>query len=434
MGTWANRRFARNFRPEVSHAVVNVLDPKLMASVFSQVGLSETYELRHKRWVLLLDRKLKPTYRHVAIPRCLGIVPAPFGACTRYTGLIGQDLRKWQGAAAKLASAIRVPQVVVSEPEPGVFELQLRVVDPIRSPITLPTVVPPNSWSLPLGLDEAGLMRTLPLANVSGVVVGGLPGSGKSAWLASALGGFGSFRAVQFVIIDGKGGQDLSCLQYRSTRFLNDDLDLEGVAEALSAVRELVRERVRNGQRLFGSSNFWDRGPSEHAPLVFVLIDECQTFLDPRQLISKERKALGAEIHAMVNYLVRKGRSAGVVTILATQKPTADSLPTDIRDNSTLRVCFGVRSAPAATAVLGDDWNPGDSVSPLGESTGIGVAALDGGFVRFRAPYVPEAAIAHHMWRYSGLLQDPWQLMAAMLSPAFEDSAPNSSSPTRVGS
>jgi len=91
MGTWANRRFAKNFCREVSHAVVNVLDPKLMASVFYQVGLSETYELRHKRWVLLLDRKLKPTYRHVATPRCLGIVPAPFGACTRYTGLIGQD-------------------------------------------------------------------------------------------------------------------------------------------------------------------------------------------------------------------------------------------------------------------------------------------------------------------------------------------------------
>lgn len=431
MGNRAARRYAKSFDPEVADAIVRILDSRWMASVFSQVGLTATFELRHAKWILLLDRwgndkpTMKPTYRKLFAPSLVWIGPAPFGARVRFTGVVGQDLRQWQSAAAKLGSAIGVPEVVAGEPAPGVFELELRVRDPIRSPITLPAVPPAAAWALPLGVDEVGVMRALPLANVSGVVVGGLPGSGKSAWLASALASFGSSPAVQYVVIDGKGGQDLSCLQYRSVRFLNDDFDLEAVVDSLAAVRDLVRDRVRNGRQLFGTSNFWDRGPSRQVPLVFVLIDECQTFLDPRQLVSKERKALGAEIHSMVNYLVRKGRSAGVITILATQKPTADSLPTDIRDNATLRVCFGVRATPAATAVLGDDWNIGDSASPLGAPIGIGVAAVEGGFVRFRAPYVSEAAIAHHMWRFSALRRDPWQLMAA--------AATHGSSQLRIG-
>lgn len=190
---------------------------------------------------------------------------------------------------------------------------------------------------------------------------------------------------------------------------------LTGVVTLLQALVELVRGRISNGQGLFGSSNFWHRGPSVEVPLVFAVIDECQTFLDPRQLITKERKMIGAEIHAVVNYLVRKGRSAGVVSILATQKPTADSLPTDIRDNATLRLCFGVQSVYAASAVLGDDWRSEDCASPLGAPTGIGVAAIDGRFCRFRAPYVPESVVKAHMARWVASRGDPWKLLDEQL-------------------
>jgi DNA segregation ATPase FtsK/SpoIIIE-like protein len=104
------------------------------------------------------------------------------------------------------------------------------------------------------------------------------------------------------------------------------------------------------------------------------------------------------------------------VTILATQKPTSDSLPTDIRDNASLRVCFGVQSTYAASAVLGDDWSAASSVSPLGASVGIGVAAVDGKFVRFRAPYIPESTIARQMNDCAVLCLDPWQLLDAQLT------------------
>jgi hypothetical protein len=385
------------------------------------LGLGVCAQVRRSFWSLVAESVVtNRTPRHISCvkrftPELLAVIPAPFGARVRFAGLVGQDLRQWQAAAAKLASAIGVPMVFVTEPEPMVFELALRVLDPIGGRIDSPYVPIAQSWSLSLGLDESGAYRALPLSNVSGVVVGGLPGSGKSAWLTSALAAFGSSAAVQFVVIDGKGGQDLECLRRRSCCFINDDLDLTGVLAALQALTRLVRDRIRNGKRLFGSSNFWHRGPSAQVPSVFAVIDECQTFLDPRQLVTKEKKAIGAEIHAAVNYVVRKGRSAGVISILATQKPTSDSLPTDIRDNASLRVCFGVQSAYAAAAVLGDEWRGNDCASPLGAPTGIGVAAVDGRFCRFRAPYVSEAAVEAHMSWWSAFRSDPWKLLDQQL-------------------
>lgn len=179
----------------------------------------------------------------------------------------------------------------------------------------------------------------------------------------------------------------------------------------LHEVKELVRERSQNLHDLLGTSNFWNHGPTPEVPVVLVLIDECQTFLDPRQLVGKESKAKGTEIHALVSFLVRKGRSAGVVTILTTQKPTADSLPTDIRDNSSVRVCFGVQSRYAAEAVLGDDWSADSAASPLGAPVGVGVASVNSAFVRFRAPYIREAAVADWVNRFAGLTRDPSQLL-----------------------
>jgi hypothetical protein len=376
-------------------------DKKWLASMFQLVGLSVGIGKG-------------------STPKLLSVQPAPYGARAQFTGLVGQELRQWQVAAGRLASALRVPSVVVNEPVPMVFELELRAIDPIEKPVAFGAVVPAADWSLSLGLDEMGAFRHLPIANVSGVIVGGLPGSGKSAWLTSALGAFGPSEAAQFVIIDGKGGLDLSCLEPRSCRFLNDDLDLPAVLDVLAGVRDLVRDlvrdRIQNAHALFGSSNFWHQGPTARVPLLFVVIDECQTFLDSRQLITKEAKAIGAQIHSAVNYLVKKGRAAGVVTILATQKPTSDSLPTDIRDNASLRVCFGVQSTYAACAVLGDDWSAASSVSPLGAPVGIGVAAVDGKFVRFRAPYIPEATIARQMNDCAVLCLDPWQLLDAQLT------------------
>ncbi|OBJ81447.1 cell division protein FtsK [Mycobacterium sp. 1245852.3] len=382
----------------MQYAVNLITDEQSRFELFDVIGLFVRRKDKHGRSVRWM-------------PRLLSLTATVFGASARFEAVDGQELADWHRATGRLATALMVPAVVASEPTPGVFQLDLRAFDPLETPITLDSVKALSEWSLELGRDESGNVKSVAISNVSGVVVGGLPGSGKTAWLTQTLGSFAGCDAAQMVVIDGKGGMDLSALRPRSYRFVDDDMDLDAVIDVLSEVKELVRERSQKLHHLFGTSNFWNHGPTREVPVVLVLIDECQTFLDSRQLVGKENKAKGGEIHALVSFLVRKGRSAGVVTILTTQKPTADSLPTDVRDNSSVRVCFGVQSRYAAEAVLGDDWSTDCSASPLGAPVGVGVASVDGGFLRFRAPYVREAVVEDWVNRFAGLTRDPAQLL-----------------------
>jgi len=389
---------ASPFLAEVQYAVGVLTNTEKLFDLLRVLNLSVASKDKHGRVVRIF-------------PLVSSVVPTVFGASVELDAVDGQEVADYRKAASRLATALMVPSVVVSESSPGFFQLDLRVFDPLGSPLVRESVTPVSEWALQLGSDESGNSKSLPISNVSGVVVGGLPGSGKTAWLTQTLAAFAACDAVQMIVIDGKGGMDLHALKSRCCQFVDDDMDLDAVIAALNDVKELVRERSQNLHSLLGTSNFWNHGPTPEVPVVFVLIEECQTFLDPRQLIGKELKTKGAEIHSLVNFLVRKGRSAGVVTILSTQKPTADSLPTDIRDNSSVRICFGVQSRYAAEAVLGDEWSSDSAASPLGAPVGIGVASVEGTFVRFRAPYVREAAVSEWVGRYAGLRGDPAQLL-----------------------
>ena len=62
------------------------------------------------------------------------------------------------------------------------------------------------------------------LAEVSGIVVAGLAGFGKTMLVAHQLGQLAPSPAVQFVLIDGKGGPDYDRLIPRAWLSAKDDL------------------------------------------------------------------------------------------------------------------------------------------------------------------------------------------------------------------
>jgi len=273
-----------------------------------------------------------------------------------------------------------------------------------------------RGWEIPLGVDEHGAAVSGSCRNVSGVVVGGVPGGGKSAWLAFALGSLAHRDDVQWLLIDGKQGYDLEGLASRAYRYISGDEagDLDVVRDSLQDIQTLMRERLRNAPELYGQPNLWSAGPSRLHPVVVVVIDECQAYLDARSHSTKEAKAIGAEIDSVVRDLVKRGRSAGIVVVLSTQRPTADSIPTSTRDNCALRVCFSVRTREAAVAVLGE-FSSESAVSPIGAPTGVGVSSVEGMQVRFRSPFVPDDVLRGHIRALRGLAANPLELLADAL-------------------
>ena len=79
------------------------------------------------------------------------------------------------------------------------------------------------------------------LAEVSGIVVAGLAGFGKTMLVAHQLGQLAPSPAVQFVLIDGKGGPDYDRLFPRAWLSAKDDLDQ--VRDVLRRVHRLMVDR-----------------------------------------------------------------------------------------------------------------------------------------------------------------------------------------------
>jgi S-DNA-T family DNA segregation ATPase FtsK/SpoIIIE len=82
--------------------------------------------------------------------------------------------------------------------------------DPLLAParIDLSGLAPASLDSWWLGWAEDSQPVNVRLAEVSGIVVAGLAGFGKTMLVTHQLGQLAPSPAVQFVLIDGKGGPD----------------------------------------------------------------------------------------------------------------------------------------------------------------------------------------------------------------------------------
>ena len=248
------------------------------------------------------------------------------------------------------------------------------------------------------GLTEAGEPAKLSYSQTSGIVVGGVPGAGKSAGATLLTLPLLASPKASVAIFDGKGGMDWSWVEKAASLYNNDcDLDLETATDQLERLAQRCVEDLKSHPWSESDPDFWHTRPSALHPFHLVVIDECQTLFDVTGR-SKEDKALVERCKRAVATIVRKGRSAGWCVMLLTQKPTADSIPTNIRDNCVVRFALRVTTREAAEAVLGSipDGDPRPTEIPAPRRGGAVVQGEDGHTQSVRFAYLPvtEAAKA----------------------------------------
>lgn len=251
----------------------------------------------------------------------------------------------------------------------------------------------PATGAVTVGIRESGDSAAISLANVSGVVVGGAPGSGKTAGMTVVILSLLLSGQARVHIIDGKGGTDWEWAMPASSDYAGDDA--AAVLALLERLHDMMRRRIVSMRGTYGNSNWWNCPPGNRPPLEVIIIDECQLWFDLRHLTdtSKEHKDSCARILGLATDIVRRGRSAGFVLFALTQKPTADSLPTGLRDNCGVRICFRVLTSEAGRAVLGDlpDGAPDPTTIPASRHGGAVITAASGMAVMCRFAYVAEA-------------------------------------------
>ncbi|MGW0879041.1 FtsK/SpoIIIE domain-containing protein [Streptomyces sp. NPDC002671] len=366
----------------------------------------------------------KPVKPRVLVP-ALKVTHDGFGVIARATCLPGVGLAEFQKAAPYLADAWRMTRVsALPGDKPGQVMLRGVRVDPLITPtVHAPTGRPPEEYAKwDLGVDEFGMPVFVPLKEVPGVAVGGLPGFGKTSCVNRLVCDWAPSPAVQFVFFDGKVSHahegDYADLVQRAFAFCGDDL--EEANKLLKELVELRRARSARIRKVLGKKNMWHVGPSADWPLIVIVIDEAHTYFRDYKgsdQATKRLAAFAAENARLTEDLVKKGRSVGFLTLLTTQKTTGDAIPTFIRDVCPVGLSFAQKTADAAVAALGDDIREWPDASPvlLQDPAYVGVAVMSQhgrpGFIRIRTPYVADEDAARVAEATAHLVHHPARLL-----------------------
>jgi DNA segregation ATPase FtsK/SpoIIIE, S-DNA-T family len=343
------------------------------------------------------------------------------GVTATVAAIAGAGLTDYQKAAGYLADTWGCVSVRAEQQRPGLIRLRGLHRDPLLAParIDLSGIAPASLDSWWLGWAEDARPVFIRSAEVSGTVVGGLAGFGKTMLVAHLLGQLAPSPAIQFVLIDGKGGPDYDQLMPRAWLSAKDDLS--EVRDVLRQMHRLMLDRQAAIAQVLGVNDAWHLGPSPSWPLVVVVIDEAHTFFHERKGTSPEVKAhntLVAELSRLVEELIRKGRNVAIQVMLLTQRATGDAIPTRIRDNCQVAISFATRTLDGAVAALGEEIRQHPDASPVllndPAYVGVAVTSLPGrpGFHRVRTPQVDHHQVTAIIRATTGLRTDPTALLA----------------------
>lgn len=334
----------------------------------------------------------------------------------------GRSAKDWNAKADALRAGLKnagldAENMKISDGSGGEVVLHLNDVDPFSGTTPDSGLFDAERGRSLLGITESGDEAWITWNGSSGLVVGGVPGSGKTASLLPVFSGMAGKAEIH--VFDGKAGFDLHPLRHISTTYDRSG-DITAPLETLRKLDALRTARAEAMYSVLGANNFWNLTAEQKNKLgvkpVFIVLDECQTWLDQSGM-DKEEKNASDEVRKLVRTLVQKGRSAGIVVVLTTQKPDATSIPTVIRDNAALKICFRVSTPEQAITVLGRQA-PGapDPTEIMMSSKGRGVMETEGlGIVLFQAGYKEPSDLDAELSQHEPV-EDQFEVAARLLN------------------
>jgi len=212
--------------------------------------------------------------------------------------------------------------------------------------LTMPAVpVFPLSMSGPvhLGLDENGDQVHVDLAERN-MLLGGEPGGGKSNALNLIVAHGALSGDCRLILIDGKQ-VELGLWRQCADRFVGPSM-----TDALDCLRWLQQLMNDRYDKLL-AAGLRKITPATGEPIYLVVIDEYAYFS-----ATVGTKPNQAEFSALSRDLVARGRAAGVIVILATQRPSHQVIDPSLRDLFGYRWAFRCTTDSSSDTVLGHGW------------------------------------------------------------------------------
>ena len=258
----------------------------------------------------------------------------------------------------------REVRVTVDCADASRVELTICSKDPFEDgPIPWPGVTGEtvSAWDpISVGVDRDGNRVSISLIERN-LLIGGEPGSGKSVLLNVLIAYLSRCSDVKLYLVDAKFVELRNWSQIASG-FVGPNID-DAIAQ-LQRLRSVMEERYE-----FLSQQRARKLHRNHGlDLIVVVIDELPFY------VANPDKSRAREFSDLLGDLIARGRAAGIIFVVAAQKPSADMLPSSIRDLINLRLAFRCSTKEASDTILGGGWaSAGFSAATIGiNARGVG--------------------------------------------------------------
>jgi S-DNA-T family DNA segregation ATPase FtsK/SpoIIIE len=300
-----------------------------------------------------------------------------------------------------LASALAVDEVQLlvervrgNGGHAGRIAMWVADTDPYATPPLRTPLLEVPSWDawrpIPFGRDARDRRINFPLVWTS-LLVGAIPRQGKTFAARLAAAGLILDPHTRLYIADFKAGKDWDAAAQVAHRFFSGDEPAHVLALAAWLV-ELVTEVQHRFRRMRDLDNdtcpeskitpAMSRDPSLNMPITGVFIDEVQVPLEERTPVKVQGKMIpvGQYIGELLTWLAKKGPAAGIVLVLATQRPDTKTIPSGLRAVLGSRFALRVMDWRDSNIILGEQMNTRgwDSSRLLPSHKGVGILRPDG--------------------------------------------------------
>jgi S-DNA-T family DNA segregation ATPase FtsK/SpoIIIE len=266
--------------------------------------------------------------------------------------------------------------------------------DPYASPPLRTPLLAVQRWDawrpVPFGRDARDRKIDLPLVWTS-LLVGAIPRQGKTFAARLAAAGLILDPHTRLYVADFKAGKDWDAAAKVAHRFMSGD-ESEHVLALVGWLVELVGEvqgRYRRMRDLDDTicpeskiTPAMSRDTALNMPITAVFLDEVQVPLEDRTPVEVEGKKLtaGEYVGELLTWLAKKGPAAGIVLVLATQRPDSKTIPSGLRAVLGSRFALRVMDWRDSNIVLGEQMNTRgyDSSRLLASHKGVGILRPDG--------------------------------------------------------
>jgi S-DNA-T family DNA segregation ATPase FtsK/SpoIIIE len=347
-------------RRSVHRAVLGRLRQALAPITGDSLGKRRNLRARRWRWVRIEGRwlpRLRPTRLRIKYPHTFA----------------DHDPHRQTEVEAKVAA--KMGSTWTARWHTATDEVHLSSPDPL---VSLEGIPWPNRaasrlslWEpIPVGIGEDGQPVTIDLVGKN-LLIGGEPGAGKSVAQSLVTATAALDPDVVLYGIDGKGLVELG--PWRDSMDTLVGSGPTGIKDATDLLNDL-RSTMDLRYSLLYDEQRRKVEPGDGLDLHMLVIDELALFT------SGGTKAQKDQFVEALRDVISRGRAAGVIVVAATQRPSADVVPTQVRDLIGYRWAMRCSTPQSSDMVLGQGQaSAGYSAAKVpSEHRGIGYLLAEG--------------------------------------------------------